>query len=95
MITNLIVVVPLLLKHPIRESIKQVEAFVHRFSQHLELPEHSFVCDMPPVGILHSGLDSQQDTAQPWQVLLHTHMLPVASVNDEGYRSTEEISENC
>jgi hypothetical protein len=84
-VTTNLIVVPLLLKHLVRESIKQVAAFIHHFSKHLKLPKHRFVCDVPSLGLFHGGLDAQQDMAQLQQVDLHALLLPETSIDDERY----------
>lgn len=79
-----------------REGVEHVVASVHVVPQHLELPEHRLVGDLPPLGLLDGGLDSQQKAAQPLQALFRSSGLqPVVPVDEEGYGPAYNIAKNC
>jgi hypothetical protein len=46
------------------ESVEHVRASVHGTSQHVQLPEHGLVCDLPLHGLLDYKLCSEQDAAE-------------------------------
>ena len=54
----------LLIVRLVSESIERVIASVHAISQHVELVQHSLVCDVPPHGLIDNDLRPEQNSAE-------------------------------
>ncbi|TVU35276.1 hypothetical protein EJB05_17160, partial [Eragrostis curvula] len=68
---------PITLKSHVDPSGREAEVLSWtEFGQGKGLLEHPFVSDVPPLGLLHNGLDTQQNTAKALQALLHA-LLPL------------------
>jgi hypothetical protein len=76
------------------ESVKRVTALVHGVSQHVQLLEHSLVCDLPSHGLIKDHLCPEQDPAEA--VVLHILCLQFGAFSDEEiYGSRDHLTKDC
>jgi hypothetical protein len=65
-----------------------VVTLIHALPEHLELPEHGLIGDVPPLSLLHHGIDLEQHAVQPPELVLCLFCLgPSVPLDRLGQRS--------
>ena len=66
---------------------------VHGLPEHLELPKHRLVADVPPLGLLHHGVGPEQHALQPLELVLSFFCLgPLAPLDHHRQGSAQEVT---
>lgn len=68
-------------------------ALIHALPEHLELPEHGLIGDVPSLSPLHRGVDLEQHAVQPPELVLRVFCLgPFVPLDRLGQGSVQEIA---
>lgn len=68
-------------------------ALIHALPEHLELPEHGLIGDVPSLSPLHRGVDLEQHAVQPPELVLRVFCLgPSVPLDRLGQGSVQEIA---
>lgn len=89
---NLIFGVLIIIRY-VSEVVWYITASVYGVSQHVQLLEHSLICDVPSHCLVNNDLCSEQD---PPETVLHAQHLQLGTfVDEEIYVSSEHFTKYC